>query len=59
MNDKIKVLALQELEMVAGGRGNMMTPDAWSTASNNCGSVRPSEWSTVSNGCGKDLVVAK
>lgn len=40
-----KVLDLQSLEQVQGG---MM---AWSTMSENCGTVGANEWSTKSNGC--------
>jgi hypothetical protein len=46
-DDKVKVLGLQELAEVAGGRAAM----DWSTASNDCGSVASNEWSTQSNGC--------
>lgn len=51
---KMKVLALQELEQVGGGR----KPDAgaadWSTGSVDCGGVHSSEWSTISRGCRED-----
>jgi hypothetical protein len=43
---KMKVLGLQELTEVAGGRAM-----DWSTSSNDCGSVQSNEWSTQSNGC--------
>ena len=44
-SEKMKVLGLQELTAVAGGAA------AWSTNSNNCGTVKSDEWSTDSNGC--------
>jgi hypothetical protein len=52
---KMKVLGLQELTEVAGGRAHAMD---WSTSSNDCGSVQSNEWSTMSNGC-RDKVIAQ
>lgn len=51
--DKMKVLSLQELEQVSGGRRGDVDAAAWSTMSRNCGGVGASEWSTVSAGCPK------
>ena len=45
-NAQMKVLGLQELAEVAGGR-----QEAWSTDSIDCGTVRSDEWSTTSIGC--------
>jgi hypothetical protein len=50
---KMKVLGLQELTDVAGGRAA-----DWSTNSNNCGTVQSNEWSTNSNGCRDKEIVA-
>jgi hypothetical protein len=47
-NAKMKVLGLQELTAVSGGR---FAAADWSTGSNNCGGVDSNEWSTYSNGC--------
>lgn len=49
---KSKVLDLQEMDAADGGAM------AWSTSSNNCGSVGSDEWSTSSNGCTKENQVA-
>lgn len=50
---KVKVLALQNLNDIRGGEGFGMdaSPASWSTSSNGCGGVRTDEWSTQSNGC--------
>lgn len=48
---KVKVLSLQQLRQVSGGRGDVASPMAWSTQSNNCGTVGDNEWSTQSSGC--------
>ncbi|MBJ6984497.1 hypothetical protein [Luteimonas sp. MC1750] len=53
-NDKMKVLSLQELEQVSGGRKGDVDAAAWSTMSRNCGGVGASEWSTISAGCPKE-----
>ncbi|MCO7226650.1 hypothetical protein [Pleionea sp. CnH1-48] len=45
-NDQMKVLGLQELAQVAGGRAA-----DWSTDSIDCGTVQSNEWSTLSRGC--------
>ncbi len=51
---KSRVLDLQELLSVTGGTGRRdEDPNAWSTTSNNCGSVGEDEWSTQSNGCAR------
>ncbi|WMS86051.1 hypothetical protein [Pleionea litopenaei] len=51
-NDKMKVLGLQELAEVAGGR----MAEAWSTDSIDCGTVGSNEWSTLSRGCRDDVL---
>ncbi|MEE2023935.1 MULTISPECIES: hypothetical protein [Alkalimonas] len=57
-NSKMKVLGLQELKQVQGGRtAGDLAPAAWSTWSNNCGGVKSNEWSMGSNGC-RDKVIA-
>lgn len=53
-NDKMKVLSLQELEQVGGGRKGDVDAAAWSTMSRDCGGVGASEWSTISGGCPKE-----
>lgn len=57
--DKSKVLNLQQLEQVSGGRAqDVVSPMDWSTSSNNCGTVGDDEWSTRSNGCkGGEVVI--
>jgi hypothetical protein len=52
-SSKIKVLSLQRLQQVSGGRGEVASPDAWSTTSNGCRTVQRTltEWSTGSNNC--------
>jgi hypothetical protein len=53
-NAKMKVLGLQELTAVSGGRAA-----DWSTESNDCGTVASNEWSTWSNGCkGREELIA-
>jgi hypothetical protein len=51
VNDKMKVLKLQELSEVNGGAKGGNHVDAWSTASGTCGGVTSNEWSTVSGTC--------
>lgn len=56
-NSKMKVLGLQELKQVNGGRtAGDVAPAAWSTWSNDCGGVKSNEWSTRSNGCREEVI---
>lgn len=50
---KVKVLALQQLDEIRGGQafGMETSPMDWSTGSFSCGGVGSSEWSTASSGC--------
>ncbi len=52
--DKLKVLALQDLEHINGGRGVLSPMPVNSTESNNCGTVTGWELSTKSNGCPRE-----
>lgn len=56
-NNKMKVLGLQELKQVHGGRTAAdLAPAAWSTRSNGCGGVKSNEWSTYSNDCRGEVI---
>ena len=49
---QFRVLDLQDLMSVHGCTHQYDDDaNAWSTTSNNCGSVEAHEWSTESNGC--------
>ena len=50
---KVKVLALQNLNDIRGGEGFGMdaSPASWSTWSSGCGGVGSNEWSTSSSSC--------
>ena len=52
--DKMKVLSLQDLEHVNGGRGVLYPSPVQSTESINCGTVTGYENSTKSNGCPRE-----
>jgi hypothetical protein len=50
--NKDKVLNLQQLEQVSGGRiSDQVAPMDWSTMSRGCGGVGDDEWSTMSDSC--------
>ncbi len=59
--NKDKVLNLQQLEQVSGGRiSDQVAPMDWSTMSRACGGVGDDEWSTMSDSCkGGEKVISR